>query len=133
MTRFLRVTPKDHRVTPVEADQPHNADPDLYARGVDHGVVSKDPDGGGIGVFVYEYGLLDGDGPYFALGGQLYSGDAILYAFDEAGETIDMPQGFMQLKPLWLDTKADVELAITAGVIERPQAAINGVVTWQWS
>jgi hypothetical protein len=126
--RFLHIDPAAHRITPVEASDPHQAVPKLSALNVDHGVVAP-----GIGIIVFEYGLLEGDGPYFVLGGQLYSGDAILYGFDKAGETVDIPKRLSLPLPIWLDTKADVELAIASGVVRRPQASINGVLTWQWS
>lgn len=134
--RFLHIDPKAKTVKPVEADGPSTAIPSLTPFNTDHGLVSQDPDGGGISIIVYEYGLLEGEGPYFAIGAQLYSGDAVLYAFDYAGETIDMPTKpprSMLLGPLWLADKAEVELAIAAGIVHRPQASINGLVTWEWS
>jgi hypothetical protein len=131
--RFLHVDPKARTVKPVDADSPSSAVPSLTSLNTDHGVVSKDPDGGGISIIVYEYGLLEGEGPYFSLGTQLYSGDAVLYAFDYAGETIDMPKHLDAIIPIWLADKSEAELAIAAGVVRRPQAAINGLVTWEWS
>jgi hypothetical protein len=66
------------------------------------------------------------------MGGQLFSGEAILFAFDEAGETIDMPATPLK-PPIWLADKQEVELAIAAGMVERPVAKVNGAVMWQWS
>jgi hypothetical protein len=132
--RFLHVDPTAKTVTPVESDaHPQAAVPALAKVNVDHGVVFKNRERG-IGVFVYEYGLMEGAGPYFELGGQLYSGDAVLYAFDAPGDTIDMPQAEDYLiAPRWLPTKEDVELAIAAGVVQRPVNRVNGVPVWSWS
>jgi hypothetical protein len=47
------------------------------------------------------------------------------------GETIDI--GDCSPKPLWLKTREDVELAIAAGMVDRPVTKINGAVMWQWN
>jgi hypothetical protein len=142
MTRFIHIDPTARTVTPIEAESPHHAVPSLGLGNVDHGVVTP-----GIGIIVYvsihaptkgrrgshsnEPDQNQNQGPYFVLVGQLYSGDAVLYAYDEAGETIDMPEA--DIEPLWIPNKAAVEFAIGAGLVARPQSSVGGVVTWRWS
>ena len=125
--RFILIDPARRAVERVEADDVHKASPKLSTSNVGHGSVAP-----GIGIIVYQYGLLEGAGPYFALDRQLYAGDAILYGVDQAGETIDMPPRLPIAAPLWLDTKEDVERAIRKGLVDRPQTAVNGAVLWQW-
>lgn len=127
MTRFVHIDPKARTITAIDAKDPHSAVPSLTLGNVDHGVVTP-----GIGIIVYEWGLREGDGPYFALGGQLYAGDAVLYGYDEAGETIDMPAD-IAAPLLWLADKSAVESAIRFGLVDRPQVSVNGVVEWRWN
>jgi hypothetical protein len=128
MTRFLHIDPAAQEVVTVEVDNLYDVTPDIKAGATDHGVVAP-----GIGIVVWEYGLVDGEGPYFVLNRQLYAGDAVLYGFNEAGETIDMLDPDGRINPLWLANKHEVELAIMAGVVERPQTSVNGAVLWRWS
>jgi hypothetical protein len=131
--RFLHIDPAAKTVTPVEAEGPHEAVPKLTKLNVDHGVVHQNRERG-IGIIVYEYGLCEGEGPYFELMGVLYSGDAVLYGFDAPGDTIDMrPDEDSLITPLWLADKGEVELAIVAGLVARPQSSVNGAVIWEWS
>lgn len=133
MTRLLHLDPKAKTVAPVEADDPNALARKLAGGGVDHGTVYRNPERG-IGIIVYEYGLVEGNGPYFELMGVLYSGHAILFGFDEGGETIDMPEkeDFL-ITPLWLADKGEVELAIAAGLVQRPETRVNGALIWSWS
>lgn len=128
MTQFLHIDPKARTVKIVEAKEWQDVSPNLKRTEVDFGTVMP-----GVSIIVYEYGLLEGSGPYFALMGQLYSGDAVLYGYDEAGETIDMPDIPQLFAPEWLADKIEVELAIMAGIVERPVSTVNGAVFWQWS
>lgn len=129
---FIRIQPELRRVEIVDAKGPRDVDPFLYKRGVDHGVIFQDHiKGYGIAIVVYEFGLLEGHGPYFGLRGQLYSGDAILYMFDSHGETVSFDRT-IKIEPLWLPTPDDAETAIKCGLIERPCASINGIPTWEW-
>ena len=36
-------------------------------------------------------------------------------------------------EPRWLADKEDVELAIAAGVVQRPVTRVNGALIWSWS
>jgi hypothetical protein len=69
------------------------------------------------------------EGKYFSIGTQLFQGGIILYAADEAGNTIDL-----EAKPpvnFYRDAE-QVEHAIAKGEINRPFMAVNGEVIWQW-
>jgi hypothetical protein len=144
--RFLIVDPAKQEVRVVNAPDAHDAHPDLYKRGVDFGTVFS-----GLGLYVYEYGLVDLQPPYFALNGGLYSGDAVLFAYDHTGETVSMPE--VKIEPAkgatvvtglehplvinWLPTPADAEIAIDSRVCARPEVAVsprNGerTVLWRW-
>jgi hypothetical protein len=126
MTRFVRIDPTAKTVTAVEAEEAIDAAQTLKSGEIDFGTVAP-----GISIIVWEYGLLEGDGPYFVLDQQLYAGEAILYGYDEAGETVDMPT--LADPPLWLADKTEVELAILAGLVERPESRVNGALIWRWS
>ena len=63
---------------------------------------------------------------------KLYSGNALLYAFDVAGQNINVDP----TKPLhltWISGPQEVEAAIKEGFIERPEVlSYNGAVIWEW-
>lgn len=127
--RFLHVNPADRTIMDIEGDDVRDVYGAIIKRNVDFGVVQR-----GLSIVVYEYGLMEGNGPYFSLNEQLFSGDAILFAFDEAGETIDIPEGLLlMLSPHWFPDKAEVELGIAAGIVRRPETSVNGEVMWSWS
>ena len=54
----------------------------------------------------------------------------MLYAYNEAGETIDMP---MDPPPvMFFKSHREVEAAIQRGEVRRPETAINDQVIWRW-
>src|SRR5262245_8808682 len=84
-----------------------------------------------IGIVVFEYGLFDppAEQHYFGLGGKLFGGNALLYAFNERGETIDLTEC---PQPRFFNSLAEIEAAIYCGEIARPMQVINDKVIWQW-
>lgn len=74
-------------------------------------------------------------GEYFRLGQNLYAGNAIVFAYDEAGETIDVPErvcsGLIDHFER-LPTRLDVENAIFIGKVNRPVVTVNGEEVWRW-
>jgi hypothetical protein len=93
---------------------------------VDHGVVAP-----GMGIVVDEFGLFVSPAKqsYFAIFGRLFAGNGVLYAFDKNGVSVDL----MALPPvIFMPSARAVERNIELGTVQRPQIAINGVVTWQW-
>jgi hypothetical protein len=128
-TKFVIVNPKAKALIAMYCDDVD----EIYSFAglppleVDHGVVRP-----GIGVVVYEFGLFADpkDISYFAMEGQLFAGNAVLYGYDvKSGETRDVEDIPV---PLWLEGQEGVEAAIAAGLVARPIMAVNGVVTWQW-
>jgi hypothetical protein len=95
---------------------------------VDHGSITRN-----LHIIVYEFSLYVpvNEQHWFSIGGKLYGGNAVLYACDDAGETISLPMD--RLPPiLWFKDAAAVEQAIGWKQIERPIMAFNGEVLWQW-
>jgi hypothetical protein len=129
--KFLRVNPTTFEVIEAHADSVFDVDKPLHQSGTDFGTVWVDHGGGGVQIIVYESGLMEGDGPYFSINHKLYSGNAVLFRFDDHGETVDM--GDWKPEVLWLPTKTQVEMAINCGAVARPVAAVNGVVHWRWN
>lgn len=126
--KFMHINPAAHTVSIVEGKEPKDVYPWPSTLGVDHGVVQR-----GVGIVVYEYGLLQGDGPYFSISGQLFSGDAILYGYDKRGDSVDMPNGWLPPLLAFYARKEEVEAAISWGLVHRPRATINGKTTWEWN
>ena len=96
-------------------------------RGVDHGVIMREPFG--IGIVVYEFGLFEQEQAYFAINGLLYAGNAVLYGFDDSGETVDLP-ALPQV--FFMPNAKAVERSIDLGLVRRPIISVNDVVTWRW-
>ena len=127
-TRFVHIDPKEQVFKVVYGENPEDVYPPSLARGVDHGWLAR-----GLAIIVWQHGLLESDGPYFVQNGQLFSGDAIVYAYDGTGETVDVPPDFGPTGTLWLRNRRAVELAISSGVIRRPCVTVDGKVTWEWN
>jgi hypothetical protein len=100
--------------------------------GVDHAVVWRSPGLRSLSIAVEGCSLLDGaDRGLFSLAGRLLAGPAVLYACDEAGETVSAVMG--DLPPLtWYQNARAAELAICHGEIERPRIRIGDQVLWEW-
>jgi hypothetical protein len=133
--RFISIEPAETRVTTVEADNLF----DLYqplglARTqVDHGQIVPPhtlPNGAGVAIVVQEFSLFvpTDKQRYFCIGRRLFAGNALLYGFDETGETIDL----IGEPEVVFMSSAGVEAAIGAGQIERPTMSVDGEQIWQW-
>lgn len=97
---------------------------------VDHGTIKP-----GLAIVVNDRSLSvpPDSQSYFSINGRLYGGPAVAYAYEEGGQSIDLPAD-LQLEPfiLWLPKQANVEVAIACGVIARPRIAVGDRVFWQW-
>jgi hypothetical protein len=130
--KFAIVDPHIKRFAIVDVDSKKQNVKAVAGLGdVDFGVVARTPDGGGIGIMVGEHGLFvpPAEQSYFEIAGKLYAGAAVLYAFDDAGITIDV--GALPAVRFF-ENADDVEAAIAIGQIERPRMAINNVPIWSW-
>lgn len=107
---------------------------DLKRGEIDFGSLSRE-----VKIIVYEFGMfLEPDDPrdhHFSLGRQLFVGDAVIFASDDEGETIDFTdKNLVLLKAVthFYQSRATVEYAIRNGRIDRPQMSLNGEIIWQW-
>lgn len=132
--RFVLIDPKEKQISYIEA-------PDVRSAAIDHadlGGVDHGSLGARIFIVVDEFGLLKppAEQAFFSLGGQLYANKAIVYATDEAGETVDFPLDKLprlrEVAAFW-ESVADIEAAIADGLLQRPQTSINGEVVWEWN
>jgi hypothetical protein len=94
-------------------------------RETDHGNVSDV-----LAIAVHDTSLFQGDRlKYYSVYGKLFAGNAVLYAFAPSGETVDV----RQLPPIvFYRDMAEVERAIDAGAVKRPQMAYGETVYWRW-
>lgn len=99
----------------------------LEPLGVDHGTVKT-----GLGIILYEFGLLEPNEHYFILNRTLYAGNAVLYAFNEHGETVSVPRSVLAFEIKFLHSINAVEAALKKGEADRPYTSINGVKISEW-
>jgi hypothetical protein len=128
MTRFVVVNPHKRTVESVEAASVRDAQNTVGLGKVDHGVIVK-----GLGYCVDEFGLFvpPSEQKYFGVFGVLIAGPAVFYAYDEAGETLDLRRSEFPDVRFYLGVN-DIEAAIERGEIERPFMAVNGIELWRW-
>jgi hypothetical protein len=89
------------------------------------------PRSGGVAYFCYEFAMymLVDKQRYFSIGRTLYAGSIVLYAFNEAGEDVDLED----MPPVVFYNNAEqVEKAIAANVIDRPMMKADKVQLWAW-
>lgn len=97
----------------------------------------------GLSIVVWEFGLLQVNPktkekiypqPMFALNHRLYAGNALLYSFNEGGETVSLlpTQKEIAREILWLPTQEDAEKAIKSGLVIRPVIAVNNKILSAW-
>lgn len=85
-----------------------------------------------VGIIVDEAGLMvpPKEQHFFSIEAILYAGNAVLYAFDMCGATVDLEP---PLPPVEFYRHAiDAEFAIQRGHVMRPKRVENGRVTWIW-
>jgi hypothetical protein len=129
---FIAIDPRSAKVELVSADELTEVyeQVGLKPNEVDHGVLYRFGNGESLNIVVYEAGLFLGDqGRYFSIGNHLYEGGAVVYAADEAGETVSANH-----KPpvMFYRDVREVEYAIETGEVARPQRAFGEEVTWMW-
>lgn len=103
----------------------------LVTGGLDYGNL-----GGGLSIWVYEFGLIEyvpGIRFFTLANHQLYAGRAIITGHDEWGESVDVPQGLEpSLGVRFLGDLKSTRLAVENGEVDAPQVKVNGIVHWTW-
>ena len=131
--KFLAVLPQGRVAEIIEASDFNAALTMVGLRSgrIDFGTIIRRPDNTGIAYAVYEFGLFvpPDQQHYFSFGSQLVAGNAIMFAFNEHGDEVDMTE---RVEITWYANVEEIELAIAAGKIERPMTVMNGAVLWQW-
>ena len=128
MTRFITINPRKRKVEAVSFDNIVQAIASVGLANVDHGVLAR-----GLGYCIYEFSLFvpPSEQHYCGLAGHLIAGPAVLYGFDQAGETVDLRLSEIPDVTFYLGVN-DVEAAIDRGEVNRPFMAVNGVELWHW-
>lgn len=133
--KYGRIDAAAHKLDIIESDLFDSAERmcGLDPGKTDHGTIGHHPDVGGIGIVVAEFGLFVPplNQYYFALDARLFAGNAMLYCYDEAGDTVDFDDTGL-VTPRWFASGMEVARAITKGELIRPQLSVNGVVVWEW-
>lgn len=134
--KFIAIEPRLTRIRAVEAPSVRGAqkllEPPLEQ--VDHASIGRP-----FYIVVDEFGLLrELNLGYFALGFNIYAGNALIYATDNYGETVSItdlaPNAVTSIHGITImfPNAAAVERAISDGYVQRPQTTVNGRVVWQW-
>lgn len=130
--KFLLIKPAEKTSEVVEAENEVAALAlaGLDPGGVDSGLISR---AHGLSIFVYEFGLFEPveKTHYFSIKTHLYAGNAVVFSFDEAGETIDFDPTSMPEVVFYPDVAA-IERAIKNREIERPRMGVNDKELWRW-
>ena len=85
----------------------------------------------GLAIAVWEWSLFaGGEINYFSIGKKLYGGNAVLFAYDKkTGRTVDLKG--LPAVCFYRDMR-EVERAIAANQVARPQIGFEGEVFWRW-
>lgn len=132
--KFAIVQPSKRTVSPIEAADLIAAfrSASLTPHAVDFGTVDLDRR---VAIVVGEFGMFvpPAAQSYFSINQRLYAGNAVLFGFDGAGITVDLPCGAGDLPPItWLADGDAVEFAIAAGTLKRPRIAVGERELWRW-
>jgi hypothetical protein len=133
MLSFIAIDPRNATVEVVEAEDLR----EVYERvglestKVDHSTIARLPNDELICLVVDDLGMHKpvSEAKYWSIGAQLLEGGAVLYAADAMGETVSI-----RAKPpvMFYRDAAEVEKAIAAGEVMRPEMSLNGEVVWRW-
>lgn len=128
--KYVVIDPKARTIKSVDVVHINDA---VEGAGLQPGAVDYGSLANGLGYVVYEFGhfVPCAEQHYFSIGRTLVSGTAVLYHYDEAGNTLDLLRCEVPDVRFYLGAN-DVEAHIQAGEIERPYMGVNGVVHWQW-
>lgn len=134
--RFIAIKPGEMTIESIEAEELLIAQRKVLGDvKVDHGVINWFRPR--LSIVVYEFGLFE---PYkhrhFSIGAQLFAGRAVIYAFDESGETVSIPETDARITSatvVFMQRISEIEAAIREGRIDRPAMRVNGQLIWEWN
>jgi hypothetical protein len=131
--KFAIVEPAQTHWEVVEAPALHSVCAHLGLDKPDHNVLIPPghmPSGVGIAIVVDDFGMFvpPEQQRYFIIGRTLFAGNAVMYGFDQQGDTIDL----QEVPQIIFISRTGIEGAISAGQIDRPTTRVNGQIVWQW-
>lgn len=134
--RFIVIDPARCEVKVIEKKDLNGA---LRATGlrlsrVDFATLFVGDDGWGLQIVVYEKGLRESPSKhrFFSLGESLFAGSAIIFAFNNKGDTVTLPDIMRNPPVTFYRSYREAEAAIRRGELQRPQITANGKVVWEW-
>jgi hypothetical protein len=129
---YAIIIPKERT---VKVERYENIDAAERAAGLEPMQVDFGTVGNGIGIVTYEFGLREPpeQHAFFAIGRSLYAGNAVLYSYDELGDTVDLNVSPLQIPFRWYKDVDEIEAAIAREEIVRPHVAVNNKLLWEWN
>jgi len=129
--RFIIITQRQIRLVDLDSFESALEAAGLKPGEIDFGTLARRVDGSGTSIVVYQFGLFapPEEGRYFSIGKQLFEGNAVLFAFNGEGETVDLDQ---PPPVMFYPSAKEVEHAIKRKKIARPETRVNDTVTWRW-
>jgi len=132
--KYGKIDATAHTLTIIEAATADDAKHicGLKPMEIDIGTVHHEYGVGGCAIMVAEFGLFVPpiNQHFFAIGNRVYAGNALLYAYNAEGYTIDFDDPNLEIT--WFADGREVEDAILAGKIIRPTVTRDGVPVWEW-
>lgn len=132
--KFILINAERQSVELIEAENFEAAKNMAGLKGLDFGGINP-----ALHIAVYEYGLVEKPETqrFFAIRGQLFAGNAIVFRVDieSDGETINVTDSDLHTilsNVVFFDRVAEVLFAIKCGRVERPEMSVNGEVVWRW-
>lgn len=132
--KFLTIKVAEKKIDFFEGKEPYEclqAAIGLDRMKTDHGTLAP-----GLGIIVYELGLLEPEHQhFFAVGKQLFEGNALVYRYNQMGETEDVRNAdliVLRTHTTFIEGRETVEQLIQIGDVDRPQSSVNGEVLWKW-
>jgi hypothetical protein len=131
--KFGRIDVENCSTTTVDHENLDAAKRACGLRNVDFVTLTHTRGVGGVQIVVDEFGLYApvNQQRYFSIGRRLFAGNALLFAYEALGNTIDFEQ-IDNIGVTFFGGAAAVERAIAAGIIDRPTFSVNGETVWQW-
>lgn len=129
--RFLTIEPAKRLAQYIDAEDIWQAmeTVGLMRNRVDFGNLTR-----GIQIVVYEFGLFEPDKHHhFAIGANMFAGNAVISSYNEMGDTTDIDQRMkIEDHVTYLGNREETERSIQMRVIPRREIRANGKRVWEW-